>query len=49
LRVFFFPDVPGFPKEYHFDWEVARLLPLVDPTSSTSSCEDEDKRGALME
>jgi hypothetical protein len=27
LRVFFFLDVPGFPKEYHFDWKVARLRP----------------------
>jgi hypothetical protein len=49
LRVFFFLDVPGFAKEYHFDWKVARLHPLVGPTSGKSSCEDEDKRGALVE
>jgi hypothetical protein len=48
LRVFFFLDVPEFPKEYHFDWKVARLRPLVGPTSGKSSREDEDKRGALV-
>jgi hypothetical protein len=48
FRVFFFLDVPEFPKEYHFDWKVARLRPLVGPTSGKSSREDEDKRGALV-
>jgi hypothetical protein len=49
LRVFFFLDVPGFPKEFHFDWKVARLRLVVGPTSGKSSCEVEDKRGTLVE
>jgi len=49
LGVFFFLDIPGFPKQHRFDWKDARLRMLAGLTSGKSSCEDEDKRGALVE